>query len=78
MNIEIKWQRKDENTMRVSFIGSLDTATYTECEEQLKKALTPVLKAYVFDMTDLEYISSIGFAVLFRAKRASKNREGLL
>ena len=76
MDIKIKTQQKDDNTMIVSFIGSLDTETYTECEEELKKAMTPVFKAYIFDMTDLEYISSIGFAVLFRAKKTIEESGG--
>ncbi len=76
MDIQIIPQRKDDNTMIVSFKGSLDTETYIECEKQLKTAINPAFKAYIFDMSELEYISSIGFAVLFRAKKSIEESGG--
>ncbi len=76
MELKITTRVKDDKTLVVSFAGWLDTETYVECEKELKRAFGTSVKAVIFDMTDLEYISSIGFATIFRAKKNMEEKGG--
>ena len=49
--------------------GRLDTQTAPELENELDAAL-PGLKELVFDMTNLEYVSSAGLRVILKAQKA--------
>ena len=48
--------------------GRLDTTTAPELEKELEDLLSEV-KELVFDMSELEYISSAGLRVLLKAKK---------
>ena len=64
----------DERTVKLS--GRLDTTTAPELESLLKKEL-PDVKTLVFDMHELEYISSAGLRVLLSAQK-TMNRQGTM
>ena len=49
--------------------GRLDTTTAPELERELESLLSEVTEL-VFDMTELEYISSAGLRVLLKAQKA--------
>ena len=57
----------EELTLIVS--GRLDTQTAPELENELDAVLSG-LKELVFDMTDLEYVSSAGLRVILKAQKA--------
>ena len=48
--------------------GRLDTTTAPELEKELENVLSEV-KKLVFDMSELEYISSAGLRVLLKAQK---------
>lgn len=52
-----------------SVAGRLDTQTAPELENELDSVL-PDLKDLVFDMTNLEYVSSAGLRVILKAQKA--------
>ena len=54
-------------TLKVS--GRLDTQTAPELEKEIDTVLTG-LKELVFDMSDLEYVSSAGLRVILKAQKA--------
>ena len=54
--------------------GRLDTTTAPELEADLKKSIDGVT-SLVFDMKDLEYVSSAGLRVLLAAQKVM-NRQG--
>ena len=54
--------------------GRLDTQTAPELENELDAAL-PGLKELVFDMTNLEYVSSAGLRVILKAQK-TMNAQG--
>ena len=67
-------EKKIENgnvTMKVS--GRLDTTTAPELEKALDSSLEGT-KELVFDMANLEYISSAGLRVLLKAQKAMNSR----
>ena len=57
----------DAATLIVS--GRLDTQTAPELENELDSVLSG-LKELIFDMTNLEYVSSAGLRVILKAQKA--------
>ena len=57
----------DSVTLIVS--GRLDTQTAPELENELDNILTGI-KELIFDMTNLEYVSSAGLRVILKAQKA--------
>ena len=66
MTIEKKINN-DAVTLIVS--GRLDTQTAPELENELDSILSS-LKELIFDMTNLEYVSSAGLRVILKAQKA--------
>ncbi|MBO5998735.1 MAG: STAS domain-containing protein [Lachnospiraceae bacterium] len=58
----------DNNELTVTLAGRLDTTTAPQLDETLAASLDGVTYL-VFDMQDLEYISSAGLRVLLRAQK---------
>jgi len=65
----------DELTLELS--GNLDTMTAPKLEETIKNELTDV-KSLIFDLKDLEYISSAGLRVLLKAQKAMNANGGAM
>ncbi|MFH1797890.1 MAG: STAS domain-containing protein [Candidatus Omnitrophota bacterium] len=74
LNVEIKKQKKD--TYVVALSGRLDSDTYIDFGEKLKTLLNPSTKTLIFDMIGLEYISSIGLGVIFKARSTIESAGG--
>ena len=66
MTIEKK-MNNESATLIVS--GRLDTQTAPELENELDSILSG-LKELIFDMTNLEYVSSAGLRVILKAQKA--------
>lgn len=64
----------EETRLVITLEGRLDTVTAPELEKELKESLDGI-EELVFDMTDLEYISSAGLRVLLSAQKIM-NRQG--
>ena len=60
--------------LTVTLAGRLDTTTAPELEGELKSSLDGV-EALIFDMGELQYISSAGLRVLLSAQK-TMNRQG--
>jgi anti-anti-sigma factor len=58
---------------RVSVIGALNTDTAPEFEQQLQTVLEEGHELTVLDMKELDYISSAGLRVIFKAAKQAKN-----
>ncbi len=65
---------KAEDTLIVALAGRLDTMTSPELEAELEDALEGVTQL-IFDMAELEYISSAGLRVILGAQK-QMNRRG--
>ena len=71
--MEIRKTKTDKQVI-LALEGRLDTTTAPELEKELQKSLDDVTDL-VFDLTDLEYISSAGLRVLLYAQKVM-NRQG--
>ncbi|MBQ8945220.1 MAG: STAS domain-containing protein [Lachnospiraceae bacterium] len=72
LNIEKKSNGAEDLTFVLS--GRLDTTTSPDLDNEVKASLDGV-KELVFDITDLQYISSAGLRVLLSAQKVM-NKQG--
>jgi anti-anti-sigma factor len=77
MPLSVQVNEKKPGFFEVVLDGRLDTDTSAELEKKLSEPLGGNVRAVRFDMSELDYISSMGIRVLFktfkalRAKKAS-------
>lgn len=67
---------KNGNELTVTLEGRLDTLTAPQLEQQLDPALADVNKL-IFDLTELEYISSAGLRVLLASRQKMEGKDGM-
>jgi anti-anti-sigma factor len=67
--LEITVEPQPAGRVRVALKGRLDTHTYQQCEERLAPLLTAPKRVLVFDLAQLEYISSMGLRVLLKTSK---------
>ncbi|MBQ3416538.1 MAG: STAS domain-containing protein [Ruminococcus sp.] len=65
---------KENNTLTVALEGRVDTMTAPQLEQELKDSLDGV-KELIFDLKDLDYISSAGLRVLLSSQKVM-NQQG--
>ena len=76
MDLKIHIHEPKGESRRVALVGRLDTHTYDELDRQLAPILSSSVRALVFDLTELEYISSAGIRSIFKARKAIEGRGG--
>ena len=76
MALTVKVEEKSPGVQFVCPIGSLDTMTYLTLEDEIDLLLQKAPKTIIFDMKDLEYISSSGVGVIMKARKMMKNNHG--
>ncbi len=67
--LEIAVETQPEGRVRVTLKGRLDTETYAQCEQRLEPLLIPSTKTLVFDLGELDYLSSMGLRVLMKTSK---------
>ena len=65
---------EDNSVARVALKGALNTDTAPGFEQQLGKVLADAHQLTVLDMKDLDYISSAGLRVIFKAAKQTNLR----
>lgn len=68
-NVDIDEQR---SVARVALVGALNTDTAPGFESRLREVIDRGLSLTVLDMKDLDYISSAGLRVIFKAAKEVK------
>ena len=68
-NVDIDEQR---SVARVALVGALNTDTAPGFESRLKEVIDRGFSLTVLDMEDLDYISSAGLRVIFKAAKEVK------
>ena len=76
MSLTTRITTTNDFSKRVVLNGRLDTNTAPELETELDQLVTETVQLVIFDMTDLEYISSAGLRVIFKANKAMKAKGG--
>ena len=62
-----------QSLARVSLLGALNTDTAPEFEQQLQSVIESGYNLTVLDMKGLDYISSAGLRVIFKAAKHAKS-----
>ena len=75
MSLEISLTANGYGVQRARLTGRLDTNTAPQLETTLEPIMAQT-RMLVFDMTGLEYISSAGLRVIFKATKAVQQHGG--
>ena len=76
MGLKVQTTEKHAGVYVVSLIGSLDSNTSPALEREVDSVLEKTPDVLAFDMEFLEYMSSVGVRILFKAHRAMKKFDG--
>ena len=74
--IEVIVQERPGNGYYVKLGGKLDSVTVLECAEKLDTIIAGSTGNLVFDLSTLEYISSAGIALIFKARKIIEGSGG--
>ena len=70
----MKIEKNIENgNVKINLVGRLDTITAPELEKELDRLL-PSANNLIFDMKELEYISSAGLRIILKAQKTMKDK----
>ncbi len=78
MALNIVVTKRKKGHFLVKLAGRLDTQTAPDCEAKLKPLLTASTQSLVLDMTQLDYISSMGLRVILAARKNLEKFKGKL
>ena len=78
MSLKISIAEKDVGVVEVALEGRLDTDTSASLEDRVEEVLVRKLRALVFNMAKLDYISSLGVRVVFKALKHMRQKGGEL
>lgn len=76
MSLEIRRVPSQPVSRRLALCGSLDNDTAVQLQDALEEILAEDFKVLIFDMAELDYISSAGIREIFLAVRTMKDKAG--
>jgi len=76
MSLVMNVENKMPGHYAVTLNGRLDQTTYADCEARLNSILVPSTKIIMFDMVDLNYISSMGLRVFLKTRQIIEGNGG--
>ena len=69
MSLEIVISPEANNGKRISIAGSLDSNTAPELQQTIDTEISDSVGATILDFKDLDFLSSAGLRVIFKAKK---------
>lgn len=76
MALRVMSDEKTVGVYVVSPVGSLDTNTYSTLQQEVESLLQGSPQVIIFDLKELNYISSSGVSVILMARKVMKSNEG--
>ena len=76
MALRVMSDEKTVGVYVVSPVGSLDTNTYSTLQQEVESLLQGSPQVIIFDLKELNYISSSGVSVILMARKVMKSKEG--
>ncbi len=76
MSLEIVITPEANNGKRISITGSLDGNTAPDLQQSIDTEITDTVSATILDFKDLDFLSSAGLRVIFKAKKLMDNSGG--
>ncbi len=77
MSLQIRTTERKPGYFELGLSGRLDSSTYQELDNKLNYLYNSAAKAIVLDFSALEYISSMGLRVVFKAVKDMKASGGV-
>ena len=74
MPLTIATEERKPGVFVVKLAGRLDSATCPSCEEKIKPLLKKSTRSILFDLKDLDFISSMGLRIVLTAQKALHGR----
>ena len=78
MELELRSVERKPCYFEISLSGRLDSSTYTQLEQLIASLMKTQVRGIVLDMGMLDYISSMGLRVIFKAIKDLKPGNGVL
>lgn len=78
MPLAITIEDLNEKTKKLTLKGQLDTTTAQDLAEIVNRHLTANITILVLDLAELDFISSAGLRVIFKAEKNLKMQDGKL
>jgi anti-anti-sigma factor len=76
MPLEIDVTSNQESEKRISMMGSLDSNTAPQLQDKIDEEINPDIQTLILNFKQLEFLSSAGLRVIFKAKKLMDNRSG--
>ena len=76
MSLDIKIKIESDKRKIFSLAGSLDTNTAPQLEDVLEREIDSEVQVAIMDMNKLEFLSSAGIRIIFKAKKLMDARKG--
>ena len=76
MSLDIVITLEANNGKRISIAGSLDSNTAPELQQSIDTEINDSVSATILDFKDLDFLSSAGLRVIFKAKKFMDNSGG--
>lgn len=76
MSLEISITDQPGGIKRIAIGGSLDTDTAPQLQQEVDSAISDAVNATIVDFKELDYLSSAGLRVIFKAKKVMDNSGG--
>ncbi len=76
MSLKIETESQKERVMRIALSGRLDSNTTPQLDETLTEVFSGDTTTVVYDLAELEYISSAGLRAIFRTKKELEKKNG--
>ena len=69
MSLELDITSNQASEKRISMTGSLDSNTAPQLQEAIDNEIDSTIQAFVLNFRQLEFLSSAGLRVIFKAKK---------
>ena len=76
MSLELDITSNQASEKRISMTGSLDSNTAPQLQEAIDNEIDSTIQAFVLNFRQLEFLSSAGLRVIFKAKKLMDSRDG--
>jgi len=76
MGLDIEIKIESDQRKIFSLAGSLDTNTAPQLEDVLEREIDSEVQVAIMDMNKLEFLSSAGIRIIFKAKKLMDARKG--
>ena len=76
MSLTMHIENKMPGYYVVTLNGRLDGTTYADCEAKITSILIPKTKTIMFDLSNLDYISSMGLRIVLKTRKFIEGNGG--